>query len=71
MPASASSPGNRLTGRVLQSTYLGSLSRHQLLVCGEQLLMECHAAGLEGVKPGADVEIAIDPSRPRLLVEGR
>src|SRR5262245_17616793 len=71
MPASASSPGNRLTGRVLQSTYLDSLSRHQLLVSGEQLLMECHAASLSGVKLGADVEIAIDPSRPRLLVENR
>jgi hypothetical protein len=56
---------------VLHSTYLGSLSRHRLLVGGEQLLMECHAAGLEGIQPGADVQIAIDPSRPRLLVETR
>jgi len=71
MPASPSCPGNRLTGRVLHSTYLGSLSRHRLLVGGEQLLMECHAAGLEGIQPGADIQIAIDPSRPRLLVETR
>src|SRR5262245_2054374 len=69
VPASSSGHVNRLTARVLQSTYLGSLSRHQLLVGGEHLLMECHAASLLGVKPGADVEIAIDPSRPRLLVE--
>ena len=59
---------NQLTGRVLSSTYLGSLSRHRLLVSGEELLMECHAGTLSGVRPGADIKIAIDPARPCVLV---
>jgi putative spermidine/putrescine transport system ATP-binding protein len=68
-PASASGPGNRLTARVLNSTYLGSLSRHRLLVCGEDLLMECHAADTVGIEAGADIEITVDPARARLLLE--
>jgi putative spermidine/putrescine transport system ATP-binding protein len=65
--AGAGGPDNRLRARVLATTYLGALSRHRLLVEGEELLMERHAAVAGGLAPGQDVSVTVDPARVRLL----
>jgi ABC-type Fe3+/spermidine/putrescine transport system ATPase subunit len=67
VPAPSPDAPNRRLARLRSSTYLGALSRHRVLVDGEELLMETHAAGQ--VRPAADghLDIAIDPARLRLL----
>jgi ABC-type Fe3+/spermidine/putrescine transport system ATPase subunit len=67
VPAPRADVPNRLRARARSTTYLGALSRHRLVVGGEELLMETHAAPAAGGAPGGELEIALDPARLRLL----
>jgi ABC-type Fe3+/spermidine/putrescine transport system ATPase subunit len=58
---------NRFRARVVASTYLGSVSRHRVVVEGEELLVEGHTASSTPLTPGTETEIAVDPAHVRLL----
>ena len=59
---------NRFLARVTSSVYLGSISRHGLLVGSHEMLMQDHTA-TEVVAIGSEIGIVIDPKRARVLRE--
>jgi putative spermidine/putrescine transport system ATP-binding protein len=58
---------NRLRAHVAASTYLGSVSRHRVVVGGEELLVEGHTLHAAPLVPGTEIEIVVDPTHVRLL----